>query len=120
MLRKLFLLFALLMGFMVSPCFAVEPYTYSSGLLNSPGVVGTSGASYAVTYVEIITDGTNAATATVYNGASSSGMAISQFVCPGASYFCGATFEIPVACPQGIYLSLSGTNAKAIIGYQPR
>jgi hypothetical protein len=114
------LLFAILALLIAAPCWALESYSTSSGLLASSGVVGTSGASYALTSAEIITDGTNSVTATVYNGASAGGVAVAQFVCPGASYFCGVTFEIPVACPSGIYLAISGTNGKAIIGSQPR
>ena len=119
-MKKRIILFALLAVLTAAPCWALEPYSISSGLLQSSGVVGTSGASYALTALEVVTDGTNAATVNAYCGTSNGGTAVAKFVCPGASYFCGVTYEIPISCPNGIYLTISGTGAGAIVGYQSR
>jgi hypothetical protein len=120
MKRIMLLIIAAVVFFMPSLALTAEPYTYSSGLISSSGAIGTSGTSYALTFIEAITDGTNSATVNVYNGTSTGGVLVGSFACPGPSNFCGATYEIPIACPNGIYISVTGTNAGAIVGYQPR
>ena len=89
-----------------------------SGLLQSSAVV--SSKPVAITSFEVLTDGSNAATVTVYDNATTgSGTVISKIVCTGAANFCGQTWDVPRYCSNGIYVSISGTGAGAIVEYLP-
>lgn len=71
-----------------------------------------------ITGLQIVTDGTNAATVTLYDGTGTSGKKIGTFWLPGALYGDRYQWTFPRRCESGIYLSLSGTGASAIIEYR--
>lgn len=86
----------------------------SSGLKTSDAAVLASPGWFCG--VEIVTDGTNAATVIVYDNASAaSGTVLFKGTVAGASNFGGATYDIPVRAPNGIYVDVTGTNAAYII-----
>lgn len=88
----------------------------NSGQLSSSQLVYTGYAG--LTSVLVTTDGTNNATVTVYDNTSGTGtIAAGPFVVLGPTYFGGGTWENPVPCGTGIYVTISGTNAKAILNY---
>lgn len=67
--------------------------------------------------IEVITDGTNAATAIVYDNTANSGTKLVELVVAGASNFGGGLWPHPVYCSTGIRVDLSGTGASAIVYY---
>ena len=71
--------------------------------------------------VLMITDGTNPATAILYNLTSAVGAAAGNKVwegtVAGATGYGGRNWTVPVACDTGLYLALSGTGASAIVEY---
>lgn len=89
----------------------------SSGLKSSS--VAIAGSHSIVMGITAIADGTNAATITLYDSASAaSGTELAQIIVDA-----GLTTEIfhidgGVEAFNGIYLSLSGTGAKAIVHYK--
>lgn len=89
----------------------------SSGLKSSSAVIAARPA--VVKSVQAIADGTNAATITVYDNASAaSGTELCQIIVDA-----GLTYEFfanddGVEAFNGLYLSLSGTGAKAIVHYK--
>lgn len=88
--------------------------TQSSGLKTTSGVIRS--VPCLLTGVLVITDGTNAATVILYDHASgASGTVLCKFTVPGAAYFGGATFEIPVRAQKGVYMAISGTGANAVV-----
>lgn len=89
--------------------------SYSTGAISSSGTV-VEGQG-ALTGVLIITDGTNAATVAVYDGSTSGRVLFGPVTLAGASYFGGATWEIPVRYSTGVYVTVSGTGAKTIVYY---
>jgi len=69
--------------------------------------------------ITVRTDGTNAATATVYNNASAaSGVEAGECAIPGED-LTGYEALPRVWCGNGLYLKLAGTGAKAIVYYEP-
>lgn len=86
---------------------------------------GIKAASVAIKAAEgvlgaliVLTDGTNAATATLYDNASAaSGTELCQVQVPGASLCNGFAFPNPIAFGNGCYLELAGTGAEAIVYY---
>jgi hypothetical protein len=120
-MKKKVLLFAMLVVLLAAPCWAVEDYAQSSGLLSSSGVVGVSGGSYALVSLEAITDGTNDTTVIAYNGTTTGGQALVSFYCVASSRFCGATFPYPLIANNGLYISITGSGSpRAIATYMPR
>lgn len=89
--------------------------SYSTGTLTDSGIA-VQGKG-ALTGVLIITDGTNAATVTVYDGSASGKVLAGPFVVVGSSRFGGGTWEVPVRYDTGLYVAISGTGAKAILYY---
>jgi hypothetical protein len=88
----------------------------SSGLKTSSAVVRA--APGKLCGVEIVTNGTNAATIIVYDHASSaSGTVLFKGTVAGTDNYGGATFGFPVRAASGLYISVSGTEAAGIVYY---
>ena len=85
----------------------------SSGLKTGSGIITTRPAK--LTGVEIITNGVNDATVIVYNSQDATGAVLFKGTVPGVNNFGGVTYEIPVVAEKGLYLSLAGTGASAIV-----
>ena len=116
-MRRL-LLSILLVVLMVSMSMASEE-SAGSGELSSSQLVYTGRG--AITQVWIHTDGVNDATVTLYDSLSAAGTKITpSIVCPAGSIQCAGDWPIPRSVSTGIYLSLSGTGATAIVEYVPR
>jgi hypothetical protein len=62
-------------------------------------------------------DGTNAATAIVYDGTSAAGTELMKIIVDATSTHEAEIFEHGISADTGIYLALSGTGAKAIVLY---
>ena len=101
---------------MLLPLVALAQTAISSGILaTSANIYRGAGI---LTGVLILTDGSNAATVTVYDhAADAAGTVLFKATMLGASYFGGGTWEYPVQFTNGIYVSISGTGATAIIYY---
>lgn len=95
--------------------YAYAIVSYSTGAIAISGKYVTGQG--ALTGVLIITDGTNAATVAVYDGSSSGRVLFGPVTLAGASYFGGATWEIPIRYTTGVYVTVSGTGAKTIVYY---
>lgn len=88
----------------------------SSGLKSSSGIIQTG--RNRINAVTLITDGTNAATLTVYDNASAgSGLVISKVTASGAQNTTHVIYESPVVAENGIYATVTGTGASYIIFY---
>lgn len=71
--------------------------------------------------VLIITDGTNDATIIIYDNASAaSGTKVWEAVVTGSDNYGGGIFPHPIRCSKGIYISIAGTGASAIVYYDLR
>lgn len=90
----------------------------SSGLKSSSAVI--SALPGRLTGLQVQTDGTNAATVTIYDSASAaSGLVLAKFSVLGASLAGDAHLpEGGIVANQGIYASISGTGATCIVTYQ--
>lgn len=87
----------------------------SSGLLSSSQAVFTTKA--VLVSLIVYTDGTNNGTAILYDNASAgSGTEVAKIVAKGSELMGGET-HIMCDCENGIYLSLSGTGATALVRY---
>lgn len=62
-------------------------------------------------------DGTNAATVIVYDAASATGTELAKIVVDATLTYESVVFESGISADTGIYLSISGTGAKAIVLY---
>lgn len=68
--------------------------------------------------VSIITDGTNAATVTLYDNASAAtGNVLFKGVVPGANSSETVAWNLAVRCLNGIYADVSGTGAAYVVYY---
>lgn len=76
-----------------------------------------------LTSLEVITDGTNAATVILYDLTSSSGAAATnklwESTVAGATGYGGRNWTAPVRCANGIYADVNGTGASYIVEYIP-
>ena len=91
----------------------------SSGLLTGSGAVIAAGGDHAFCSILIITNGSNAATAILYDNASTgSGTEVFKGTVAGASNFGGGDAGTPITLGNGLYLTLSGTGANVIIYYK--
>lgn len=88
----------------------------SSGLKTSDAaIVARPCRIHAVT---VISDGTNAATAIIYDNASAaSGNVVAKVVCAGATRTQVITSEDGIECSNGAYLDIGGTDAETIVHY---
>lgn len=88
----------------------------SSGLLTASGVVATG--RNRIDSIVVLTDGTNAATVTVFDNASAgSGLVLSKHSIPGASLSTTFTPAYPIFCENGLYVTITGTGANAIVHF---
>lgn len=74
----------------------------------------------ALTAVQLITDGTNAATVVCYDGTSGSGKKIGEYKVDGAVYYRGWAWIWPVSIETGIWCDVTGTGASFIVEYIQR
>lgn len=64
-------------------------------------------------------DGINVATIIIYDNASAaSGTVVAKAIVPAGSRTVHLTFDAPIVASNGLYLSLSGAGAGAIVHYQ--
>jgi hypothetical protein len=89
----------------------------SSGLLIASSVVSTIPGT--ICGVLVIADGTNAATATVYdnNAGVASGTVLWKSTTGAGLYLSGGMFPNIIRNNTGIYVAISGTGANAIVYY---
>jgi len=115
-MKKLTILIIFLIGgLLCGPnVIGAQDHLRSSGLETSDAAVV---AAKCLFYgVEIITDGTNAASIIVYDNASAaSGTEVFKGTVAGANNFGGVTFEHPVEMFNGIFVDVSGTGAAYIV-----
>lgn len=90
----------------------------SSGEKTVDTLIYTAGLDgVRLTAVLIITDGTNDATAIIYDNTSAAGKKIFEATVVGSANYGGRNFPFPVAARTGLYLELTGTGASAIIEF---
>lgn len=65
----------------------------------------------------VFTDGTNAATITLYDNTTNSGVVLDQLICPGSARTQTHAFNLAVRCVNGIYADITGTGATYIVHY---
>jgi hypothetical protein len=94
---------------------AAESHSKTSYELTTSTLVYTG--SCVLWRVHVITDGTNAATVTVYDNTSAEGNKLAVFTVPGASHYGGSNWVCPVAAKIGLYAAVSGTGAKCFVEY---
>lgn len=63
----------------------------------------------------VYTDGTNAADASIYDGASGGGNRKLRVTCAGANRFAGVVLEKPIAVTSNISALITGTGASAMV-----
>jgi|SRR6185437_715653 len=89
----------------------------SSGLLSSSKALSTINGR--LQGLIVLTDGTNAATVIIYdNPSAGSGTVLAKLIVPGASS--SASLYIPeggIQANAGLYCSISGTGAAAVVHY---
>lgn len=113
-----FIVSVLLCLVLVSPAIAGEEAA-GSGEKTSSGVIYTGRCS--ITQLWVHTNGSNDAVVTLYDNTSAAGTKITpQLTCSAASTQCVGDWPTPRAVENGIYLSISGTGASAIVEYIPR
>jgi len=67
--------------------------------------------------VVVNTDGTNAATLTLYDNTSASGNVLAQMIVAGADRTNALLFNLAVRCNNGIYADVTGTGATYTVYY---
>jgi len=68
--------------------------------------------------VTVLTDGTNAATLTIYDNASAaSGTVLYKSIVAGADLQKADVYNLAIRCVNGLYADISGTGAAYIIHY---
>lgn len=87
----------------------------SSGLKSSSAAIVSGPGKLRGVFAEA--DGTNAATIIVYDAASATGTELAKIIIDAGLTSDSAVFESGISADTGIYLSLSGTGAKAIVLY---
>ena len=84
----------------------------SSGLLATSQLVSSEAGVIGACIV--LTDGVNNATIIVYDNTSGSGKVLYKFIVSGADNIGGAV-NLPVRFDTGVYVSITGTGAAALI-----
>jgi len=116
----------LVAGLIVGLCFllfavsseAQGRVTYSSGVIASSAVV--SKYPCLLTDLAVYANGTNGATVILYDNASAaSGTVIGKVILPTTSYSGGLINPVPVKALNGVYVSITGTGASAIVFTTP-
>lgn len=101
------------------PYISENAFAISSGIKSGSGVIIAGPA--LLTDLSVFTDGSNEATVVLYDNASAaSGTELGKIIVLAASKSGGLFIPIPVRALNGIYLSLTGTGASAIVSYIPR
>lgn len=118
---KKFISIILILGCLSLPVIGLCAGYKASGPHGSSVIVSRQGGLFFG--ILVTTDGTNDVTVNVYDSNESTGsgqMLIGpDFLVQGAAYFGGFTlFENPIHVSDGIYISISGTNAHVIVYYQ--
>lgn len=87
----------------------------SSGVLNADTLIFTG--RNRINALTVITDGTNAATVSLYDNTSAANKIAVQGKCVGANLEAHYIFENPVIMENGIYADVTGTGATFIVFY---
>lgn len=85
----------------------------STGVLNQDTLIWTG--RNRVNAITILTDGTNAATVSLYDNTSAANKIAIQGKCLGANLVNHMIFENPVLFENGIYADVTGTGATFIV-----
>jgi hypothetical protein len=105
--------------FLASVAYGATFFLTSSGELTASAAVAAQKSILGG--VLIMTDGTNDATIIIYDHATAaSGTKIWESVITGSDNYGGGIFPHPIRCANGIYVSISGTGASAIVFYSLR
>lgn len=91
-----------------------QPTAQTSGLLAAGTTTLASGISILDGYT-VLTDGTNAATLTIYDNTAGSGTVLAKLIVPGATNFGHVPLPWHVRALTGITAVLSGTGSGAVI-----
>jgi len=67
--------------------------------------------------LSVFTDGTNAATVTLYDNTAASGVVLAQAKVPGSNLGAFQAWNLAIRCQNGIYAHVSGTGANYIVHY---
>ena len=113
-MKKLFLITLALMFAVVAHADNLQVST-SSGEKTTDTQIRTGKS--AIASVQLITDGTNAATLTVHDGTANTDKKIGEYKCDGNDYYCGWIWEFPAGMDTGIYGDVTGTGASFIIEF---
>lgn len=94
------------------------PYATSTGSIVQASAGQTVALECAITDIQLISDGTNAATLKVYDGTSASGVLIASLSIPATTLPAVVVpFNIPVTCNKGIFTVCTGSGASFVIHY---
>lgn len=76
-----------------------------------------SGGPTTLTYVKVITDGTNTAKAVLHNNTSAAGDVVDETTVLATNHYGGGNIDPPsgIRCSIGLYLTLTGTGAPSVI-----
>lgn len=88
----------------------------SSGLLVGGGTLLRTGKSM-LNSVQLIGDGTNAPTVTVYDNTTSAGLVLAQVKGMATTLFVDFTPAFALRADTGLFIQVSGVGATAIIGF---
>jgi hypothetical protein len=89
----------------------------ASGALASGSTTTLSSGKGYLNSVQVTTDGTNAATATVYDNTAGSGKVLAVLIVAGATLSGSRNFLPALRADIGITVVVSGTGANAYVGY---
>ena len=89
--------------------------SYSTGEITSSQQILTRSGN--LSSILVVTDGTNPATAMLFDNISGSGKKLGEWVVPGTSQYGGRNWVFPVQFNTGLYITISGTGASAIVEY---
>lgn len=102
---------------MTVPCLAFDG-SAGSGQVSTSGQVVAGGAY--LTAITVLTDGTNDATVILYDSTAASGKVVAKLWVPGGLYSDRMSWTYPLRVGNGIYASVSGTGASALVEYIKR
>lgn len=88
----------------------------STGVLTAGGTLVFNGVSY-LNSIQVFTDGTNAATVTVYDNTSAAGKIVAQAVVPGANLYVSFPAKFAIRCDVALFVQVTGTGASGIVTY---
>lgn len=91
------------------------PTAKSSGLLSANQLLWTG--HHTLNSVQVLADGTNAANVIVYDNTSAAGKILAQVVVPVGQNHVFISFDRAMYAEIGLFVSVSGTGAGAIVGF---